>query len=127
MVWNALSLLFYALVSTAFLAFLGYGLAKLLLPREWCCDEGLLAPLLGYVLLLLVGYYGVRTVLNLRAGLFLVLGIALLLNGLALWRRRGERLSLNLREHGLVWLIAMSAFLLAVLPLMGYGYSTVIG
>ncbi|MBN1484624.1 MAG: hypothetical protein JXA37_07870 [Chloroflexia bacterium] len=127
MLWNALNLLLYALLSTAFLAFLGYGLASLLLPRQWREEQGLLAPLLGYLLLLLVGYYSLRTVLDLRGAFWLALTLGLLINSLALRRRRGERLSPNWRRHGPVWLMALLAFLLGALPLMRYGYITVIG
>ncbi len=123
----ALSLLLFALVSTAFLAYLGYGLVKLLLPADWRPVEGLLAPLVGYALVLPVGYYAVHTVLNLVGALVAVAALATILNALALWRRRGEGLRLELREHGGAWAIGLLAFLLAVLPLISYGYPTVIG
>jgi hypothetical protein len=141
----------FAVISTAFLSYLGRGLARLLMPREWRSTEGLLAVLLGYVLLLLVGYYAVRTVFNLTGALFLALGLATVLNGLALRRWFHERpagqgapsqparpsaaglrqvcraLRNHLREHGWAWLIALAAFFLAVLPLLSYGYQTIIG
>lgn len=136
-----LSLLLFALVAAAFLSYLGYGLARLLLPREWQEERALLAPLLGYLLLLVIGYYAVWTVLNLLWALVLTLALATALNVLALARRRRERrpalagrwqqvragFSESLRRHGPAWLIALLAFLLAVLPLLRYGYITVIG
>jgi hypothetical protein len=124
---TVLSLLLFAIASTAFLTLLGYGPVKLLLPSGWRSDEGLLAPLVGYVLLLLLGYYGVRTALNLAGVLILASLVGAVLIALALWLRRGERLELNLREHGWVWLLALLAFLVAVLPLVSYGYLTPIG
>lgn len=122
-----LGLFLLALVSLAFSTYLGYGLVKLLRPAEHRDDEGLLAPLLGYALLLLIGYYGVTTVLNLRLVLFVALGLGTLLNALALWRCRDRRLHLDLREHGWAVLLAGLAFLLGILPLLNYGYVTVIG
>ncbi len=122
-----LSLPLFAFISIIFLAYLGYGVVRLLLPRDWRSAEGLLAPLVGYVLLLLVGYYAVRTVLNLFGALIVVLVLATLLNGLALWRRWGARPLLTVRQHGPAWLIALAAFVLAILPLLAYGYSAPIG
>lgn len=122
-----ISLFLFAAVALAFCTYLGYGLVKLLVPRERHEHEGLFAPLLGYVFLLLVGYYSVRTVLNLRQALLLAAGLGTLLNGVALWLRRGERLHLNLRAHGEAYLLAAVAFLLGVLPLLSYGYITTIG
>lgn len=122
-----LNLLLLTLASLAFSVYLGYGLVKLLRPAEYRDDEGLLAPLLGYALLLLIGYYGVTTVLNLRQVLFISLGLGTLLNALALWRCRDRRLHLDLREHGGAVLLAGLAFLLGILPLLNYGYVTVIG
>lgn len=122
-----LSLLLFALAALAFCAYLGYGPAKLLLRPEQRDDEGPFALLLGYVLLLLIGYYGVQTVLNLRQALLVAAGIGTLLNAIALWHRRGERLHLNLRAHAGAYLLAGLAFLLGIVPLLSYGYVTVIG
>lgn len=123
----ALSLLLFAFISTLYLTLLGYGPVKLLLPPDWRAAEGLVAPLAGYVLLLLLGYYGLRTGLDLVGVLVVALVVGALLAGLVLWRRQGERLSLNLGELGPVWLIALLAYLIAVLPLVHYGYLTPIG
>lgn len=123
----ALELLLFLVISLAFLSYLGYGLVKLLLPAGWRSHEGLLAPLAGYTLFLLVSYYAVRTVFSLAGALLLALGLATLLNGWALWRRRGQGPTLNLREHGPAWLIALLAFAVAVLPLLSYGFSVPIG
>ncbi|MGC8875171.1 MAG: hypothetical protein ACP5SI_12095, partial [Chloroflexia bacterium] len=122
-----LSLIVFALAALALCAYLGYGPVKLLLQPEQHYDEGLFALLIGYALLLLIGYYGVQSVLNLRQALLVALGLATLLNTLALLRRRGERLSLNLREHAGAYFLAGLAFLLGILPLLSYGYVTVIG
>ncbi len=143
---TVLSLLGFLLLSGALLAYLGCGLGRLLVPRAWRSAGGMLAPLLGCVLLLLVGYYAVRTALSLRGALLVALGLATLLDATALWRwfrerpagrkgagpaglRRGvfQALREHLAEHGWAWLIALAAFLLAVLPLLSYGYQTVIG
>ncbi len=122
-----LSLLLLVLASLAFSTYLGYGLVKLLLPADRRDDEGLLAPLLGYALLLLIGYYGITTILNLQQVLFVALGMGTLLNALALWRCRDRRLHLDLHEHGWAVLLAGLSFLLSILPLLNYGYTTIIG
>ncbi len=126
-----LNLFLLVLVSLAFSTYLGYGLVKLLLPAErgkgLGSYQGLMAPLLGYAFLLPVGYYGVTTVLNLRQVLFVALGLGTLLNALALWRCRDRRLYLDWREHGWAVLLAGLAFLLGILPLLNYGYTTIIG
>ena len=122
-----LGLFLLALAALALSTYLGYGLVKLLRPADRRDDEGLLAPLLGYAFLLLIGYYGVTTVLNLRQVLLIALGSGTLLNALALWRCRDRRLHLDLREHGGALLLAGLAFLLGILPLLHYGYVTVIG
>ncbi|MGB9724315.1 MAG: hypothetical protein ACP5OO_12750 [Chloroflexia bacterium] len=122
-----LGLLLPVLAALALSVYLGYGLVKLLLPAGHRDDEGLLAPLLGYAFLLLIGYYGVTTVLNLRQVLFTALGLGTILNALALWRCRDRRLHLDWREHIWAVLLAGLAFLLGLLPLLNYGYVTVIG
>jgi len=127
MVGIALILLVFALAGTAILTYMGYGLASLLLPREWKSDRGLLAPLLGYAFLLLVGYYAVSTVLNLQHALRITLILATVLNVVALWRHKGERLTIRLGETGWAWLLAALVFLVSVLPLLHYGYATTIG
>ncbi len=123
---TGLSVLLFGLAALAFLTLLGYGPVRLLLPRRWRSEEGLLAPLVGCCFLLLVGFYGVR-VMSLRGVLWLALGLGLALAGLALWRHWKEPFGLNWREHGPVWLIALLSFALAVLPLLRYGYLTPIG
>jgi len=138
-------------IALELLVFFGLGLAALfalgrwvgyLLPREWRAYAVVLAPLVGYVVLLLVGYYAVWTVLNLAAGLALALLLALvltlLLHGLA--RRRAEEPAgtpdpgpvhpvrgwmerQGVWEHGPALLLALAAAVVAVLPLFSYGYS----
>ena len=119
-----------------------------LLPRAWRSYTAVLAPLAGYVFLLLVGYYAVRTVLNLSAALLLALGLALVLAVLIQflrWRKRrgqgeptggisaaarsmADRLEmLGFREHWPALLLCLAAIFLAVLPLLSYGYSVPIG
>lgn len=136
-----LHLFFFGLFSLAFLAYLGYGPARLLMPQEWEEEHGLLAPLVGYLLLLLVGYYAVRTVLNLVGALVVLAVLGTAFNVLALWQWwRGRRPALaglwpqarrgfirHMRAHGPAWLIAFLAFLVAILPLLRYGYITIIG
>ena len=119
-----LQLLATALVAFGLWTFLGYGLARLLLPAPLRDDGALFAPLLGYALLLLVAYYGVSTMLSLQALLPLLFLLGCVLNLLA-WQY-GSPLRLR-RWHGAVAALALCTYLSGVLPLLFYGLFAPIG
>ncbi len=105
----------------------GWGLARLTLPavlRPW---ELALAPLMGYALVLVAGYWGVHTVAGLPAVLAVLLPVAGALNFTA-WRRTGPP-----RVPAPVWpllpvgLLLIATFLVGVAPLLNYGYPAIIG
>jgi hypothetical protein len=119
----------------ALCAYAGWGACALGLPPSLRPFGGLLAPLVGYALVIWLGYIGVSTVLDLRWSLALALALATLLNLLA-WRR-GARpwftASISsfsiLRSPFLLSLLSLLliTFLVGVLPLLRYGYLTAIG
>jgi hypothetical protein len=112
----------------------GWGVCALGLPRSLRSFGGLLTPLVGYALVIWLGYMGVSTILDLRWSLTLLLIVATALNFIA-WRR-GARpqvarsLSqfsiLNSQFLPLLGLLAIT-LLVGVLPLLRYGYLTAIG
>jgi hypothetical protein len=113
----------------ALCTFAGWGAMRLALPvslRPW---GALFAPLLGYAIAIYAGYLGVSTVLSLRWSLALLLALAAALNLIA-WRRTGPpRIApagSRLRSAPLLALLALT-MLVGVLPLLRYGYTTVIG
>lgn len=121
-VW--LQLLVVALAAFGLWTFLGYGVARLLLPASLRTDGLLFAPLLGYALLLLIAYYGVSTVLSLRALLPLLLIGGAAMNVLA-WRC-APPLCLR-RWHLSVLALAICTYISGVLPLFSYGLFAPIG
>lgn len=74
--------------ATALACWAGWGLARLALPDALQPYGGLLAPLLGYSIVIVVGYWFVRTVSGLPLALVVLLPITGALNLLA-WRRGG--------------------------------------
>src|SRR6266545_8342471 len=85
--------------ATVFAYWAGWGLARLALPEPLQPYRGLLAPLLGYALVIVVGYWFVRTVSGLPLALAVLLPMTGALNVVA-WRRGGPpRLAATLREH----------------------------
>ncbi|OAN44928.1 hypothetical protein A6A03_15785 [Chloroflexus islandicus] len=105
----------------------GWGLARLLLPAALQPWRALLAPLLGYALTILVGYWVVRFAGGLGLALGLLLPLGGLLNGLA-WRRTGPpHLAAALRQHWPVLLVALIGVAIGIAPLFSYGYIAPIG
>jgi hypothetical protein len=105
----------------------GWGSTRLALPDALRSDSALFTPLIGMGLLMCLGYAAVSTSLSLRQALPLIVLLALALNLLA-WRRHGPpRLIPALRQHALLLAIALLALLAGILPLLQYGYLTIIG
>src|SRR5262245_58790335 len=67
-------------------AYAGWGACALGLPRALRPFGGLLVPLVGYALVIWLGYIGVSTILDLRWSLALILAVTTALNFIA-WRR----------------------------------------
>ncbi|MDQ6693117.1 MAG: hypothetical protein M3014_01670, partial [Chloroflexota bacterium] len=115
------------LASTLLAVWSGWGLARLALPPSLQPYKGMLAPLLGYSLVLVAGYYGVHDLASLPIVLMVLLPITGLFNMLA-WRRTGPpRLPTDWWEYGPLALLLLVTLLVGVLPLLSYGYSGVIG
>lgn len=116
------------LITASLLAFwVGWGIARLLLPPALQPWRTLLAPLMGYALTIVTGYWVVRFL----GGLGLALGILLPFGGLCnvlAWRRYGPpRISAALRQHWPVLLVAGVGIVVGIAPLLSYGYSAPIG
>lgn len=113
--------------ASALACWCGWALARLALPEALAPYRALLAPLLGYALALVAGYWGVRT----SFGLWLVLPALLLATGalnVLAWRRGGPpRLLAAAREHAALLVLLLATLLAGVSPLLSYGHPAVIG
>lgn len=121
-------LLFISGAIVVVLYYFGWGITRLLWPVEWRRDTLLVAPVMGYALLATAEYILLFLGFNLTVSTLVLLVLLLPVNGYAFriwagrrWRERGES------SGPWVWVFAMAAFLLAVAPLVRYGYITLIG
>jgi hypothetical protein len=113
--------------ATGLCLYVGWGPARLALPESLRSQAALLAPLVGYAIVIYLGYLAVSSRLNLRGALALLLLLASALNWLA-WRRAGRPRPLAaLREHAAPLALAAATLLVGLLPLLHYGYLTAIG
>src|SRR5262245_52907419 len=92
-----LQLLFILIAATALACWCGWGAARLALPASLQPYRRELTPLIGYALLIVAGYWGVRTLVGLGVALPIALALAALLNLLG-WRRTGLPPGMPLRE-----------------------------
>lgn len=114
----------------------GWGLTRLLLPPALHPYRAALTPLVGYTVVIWVGYNAVHSLLSLRQALPLLLALTATVNAGTLMaiNRRGSGQSLHVRArriwrslvHPLAPILIITA-LIGVLPLFHYGYVTVIG
>ena len=116
-------------VATLLAVWCGWGLARLTLPvglRPW---TGLLAPLLGYALVLIVGRWLVRDLAGLPTVLLILLPATGALNAVAWWRTGPPRVPgvKQLGKHAPLGALLLVTFLVGVSPLLNYGYPAVIG
>jgi len=122
-----LQLLLILGVATALAWWCGWGIARLAMLRSLQPYRGLLAPLLGYALVVVVGYWGVRTVLGIPAVLVGVLSSTTALNLLA-WRKADQpRLGSDLRARVPLFFLLLVTLLVGLAPLLQYGHPAVIG
>lgn len=105
----------------------GWGVSRLLLPPVLLPWRGLLAPLLGYGLVLVVAYWLVRDLVGLPVVLVFVLMGTGLLNLLA-WRRTGPpRFDSSAGEYLPLLGLLITTLIVGVAPLFNYGYPAIIG
>lgn len=115
------------LVASALALWSGWGLARMALPAALQPWRAVFAPLLGYALTILVGYWVVRLVSGLGLALGVLLTIGGVLNWLA-WRRYGPPNFLAvLQHHWPALLVALVGVAIGVAPLFNYGYAAPIG
>jgi len=113
--------------ATAFAYWAGWGLARLALPEALQPYRALLAPLLGYAVVIVVGYWFVRTVSGLPLALAVLLPITGAFNLMA-WRRGGPpRLGTALREQLPLLVLLFATLIVGIAPLLHYGHPAVIG
>jgi hypothetical protein len=114
-------------VATLLAFWCGWWMSRLLLPASLKPWGGLLAPLMGYALLLLVGYWCVRDWVGLPVVLAVLVPAAGALNALAWWRTGPPRLTHKPLRHIPLALLLIATFAIGVAPLVSYGYSGIIG
>lgn len=116
------------LITAGLLAFwVGWGIARLLLPSVLQLWRALLAPLMGYALTIVIGYWVVRFLGGLGLALGILLPLGGLCNVLAWWRYGPPRISIALRQYWPALLVAGVGIIIGVAPLLSYGYSAPIG
>lgn len=114
-------------VATALAWWCGWGIAQLATPRSLQPYRGLLAPLLGYGLVVVAGYWGVCTVLGIPAVLVGVLLATTVLN-LHAWRRADQpRLAGDAPTRVPLLLLLLITLLVGLAPLLQYGHPAIIG
>src|SRR5687768_9747126 len=113
-----LHILLVAGVATLLSIWCGWWMSRLLLPPAMMPWGGLLAPLMGYALLLVVGYWCVRDWVGLPVVLAILLPATGILNALA-WRRTGPpRLPTRPLRHIPFALLLIVTFSVGVAPLV---------
>jgi len=119
-----LALTFLAFV--AFLFFIGFGPAVLLVPAFLRRNLYVFTPFIGYSLAAVVLHDLNAYLLPTKQITWLMLGLAALLNAYVVWSRR-RVLPRPSKEDLLLFALAFVFFFVAVSPLLSYSYSTVIG
>src|SRR5262245_55160025 len=115
-----LQLLLILAATTLLACWCGWGLARLTLPVALQPYRSLLAPLLGYSLAIVVGYWFVWTVSGLPLALAVLLAATSVLNVLA-WRRGGPPRLSAMREHLPILALLVLTLLVGIAPLLHYG------
>jgi hypothetical protein len=114
------------------LFYLGYGLARVLLPASFAMYRILLTPFVGMALVIVWDYLALFFGLELTRATWALTALATALN-LFVFARHGrahnasESRPAPPREQWLVLAFAFIAFLAAIAPLLRYGYVSVIG
>lgn len=118
---------FVLIVAAALCCYVGWGAARLALPSSLAAFRAPLAPLAGYAILLWSGFMLASLALSLRWTLVVVLAGATALNIVA-WRSGGSPRPLAwLRAQPEALIPPVLALLTGILPLLSYGYPTIIG
>lgn len=119
-------------VATALAWWCGWGFVRLMLPTALLPFRWLLAPLVGYAILVVAGYWGVRTVVGLNSALPVLLVFCTTVNILA-WHRTGSPWSRRLpvqitRTEGVgLFLLVLATIGVGVFPLIRYNQPAAIG
>lgn len=114
------------------LFYLGFGLARVLLPASLARYRALLTPFFGMALVIVWSYGALFLGMDLTRATWTLVVVMTALNGYVLWQSwrahdaKNFRVSIP-RAQWLVTALALLAFISAAAPLMRYGYATVIG
>jgi hypothetical protein len=128
----SLHIAFVLVLATTLAWWCGWGLARLTLPSALLPFRRLLAPLIGYAVVVVAGYWSVRTVIGLNVALPILLLVCTMLNILA-WRRTGAPFTRRLpgqvtqREGVSLFLLVLMTIGVGVAPLIRYNQSAAIG
>src|SRR6266545_1996392 len=127
-----LQLLLILTAATMLACWCGWGLAYLALPDALRPYRGLLTPLLGYTLVIVTGYWFVRTASGLSLALAVLLLVTGALNILALRHRNSSgggrpRRTGAAREHLPLIVLLLVTLFVGLAPLLHYGHPAVIG
>lgn len=122
----ALQLALIVCAAAALALWCGWGIARLTLPPALRPFAGLLAAPIGYALVVVAGYWAVRTVSGLGPALVLVIAVTGALN-IAAWRRDGPPALGDAREHLPLLALLLVTLLVGVAPLLSYGHPAIIG
>ncbi len=126
------SIALVVVVATALAWWCGWGFARLMLPTTLLPFRRLLAPLVGYAMMVVAGYWSVRTVVGLNSALPVLLIFCTMVNILA-WRRTGSPWSCRLpvqmtRSEGVaLFLLILATIGVGVFPLIHYNQPAAIG
>ncbi|GAC1544294.1 MAG: hypothetical protein NVS2B7_18540 [Herpetosiphon sp.] len=127
------SILLTWLTTLAISSWCGWGLTVALLPASLRRYRPLLIPLVGYTVVIWLGYNAVHSFFNLRQAVVGMAIIATVVNVVVLARARTHGPRRFLDPHAWHWLSHPLPFVLAlalivgVLPLLHYGYAALIG
>lgn len=127
-----LQLLLILSIATAMAYWYGWGIARLALPPELQPYRRAIAPLVGYAIAIVAGYWVVWTVAGLNIALPLTLVAAAILNALA-WKRFGRPFAgrlpnqLTAAEGAALLGLLLATLLSGIAPLLNYGRPAAIG
>lgn len=125
--WTVAAGLAFGATACALLLFCGFGVSRLLLPARFETLEWLCMPIVGMAWLSVLAYQLLFSFqLNLPIALGIILVLSLALNVWAI-KTVPRPLRGHWSETRWVWLLAAATFGLCLLPLLRYGYLTVIG
>jgi hypothetical protein len=121
-----LHLLTILAAATGLALWAGWGLTRLALPAPLHLYRWLFVPLIGYALVVLVGYWCVRTIAGLATALVILAALTSATNALA-WRRTGPPRFPTPGSVLPLGAVLTITLLIGIAPLLHYGHPAIIG